>query len=151
MLILYWNSIYILLLTDAIRHNILEQFQEVGTYLLQILSDLLIFFIAWMIKVLNMGYSFIIQPPHNTAYKTKMTKLTVLIIAAIVLAAFVLISLLYVLIVNQERPYVILTYVLIPLAILLWLLRREIIMVEKISKRLAILIRQTLKQVAFRY
>ncbi|QDX93161.1 hypothetical protein EEL30_13100 [Brevibacillus laterosporus] len=77
MLILYWNSIYILLLTDAIRHNILEQFQEVGTYLLQILSDLIIFFIAWMIKVLNMGYSFIIQPPHNTAYKTKMTKLTV--------------------------------------------------------------------------
>ncbi|AGR47481.1 putative membrane protein [Brevibacillus phage Abouo] len=116
---------YLLMQSNIISANILGQFQAFGTYLLQILSDLLVFFIAWMIQVLNVGYSFIIQPPHNLAYKTKMTTLNVLIICAIILTAFVLISFSYVLIMTESKPYVILAYVIIPVVILLWLLRKR--------------------------
>ncbi|RFB35683.1 hypothetical protein [Brevibacillus sp. VP] len=118
-------ALSLLLKTSLVNLNDLGQVTELGTFIIQFVADALVVFVAWLLKSLNLGYSFISQPPHSMTYKPEKNKLTFFLILAIGLTFFVLTTVLYVLIMSQANTVIILAYVLIPLAILLWLLRKR--------------------------
>ncbi|QIC07642.1 hypothetical protein GOP56_19955 [Brevibacillus sp. 7WMA2] len=118
-------ALSLLLKTSLVSLNDLGQFTELGTFIIQFVADALVVLVAWLLKVLNLGYSFISQPPHSMTYKQEMNKLPFLLILAVGLSVFALTTVLYVLIMSQANTFIILGYVLIPLAILLWLLRKR--------------------------
>lgn len=118
-------ALSVLLKTSLVNLNDLGQFTELGTFTIQFCANVLVIFIAWLLKALNLGYSFISQPPHNMSYTPKANKLTMLIIVAVLLSIFVITTSLYLLIMSQAKPYIIFTYVLIPLVVLLLLLRKR--------------------------
>lgn len=114
-----------LLKTSLVNLNDLGEITELGTFIIQFVADVLVILVAWLLKLLNLGYSFISQPPHSMTYKPEKNKLTFFLILAVGLTVFILTTVLYVLIMSQANTVIILAYVLIPLAILLWLLRKR--------------------------
>ncbi|MCR8939810.1 hypothetical protein O0555_21145 [Brevibacillus laterosporus] len=118
-------ALSLLLKTSLVNLNDLGQVTELGTFIIQFVADVLVILVAWLLKLLNLGYSFISQPPHSMTYKPEKNKLTFFLILAVGLTVFILTTVLYVLIMSQANTVIILAYVLIPLAILLWLLRKR--------------------------
>ncbi|MGG1442138.1 hypothetical protein ABE354_08765 [Brevibacillus laterosporus] len=91
--------------------------------LIQLLVDVLVVVVAWLVKKLNTGYSFMSQPPHNLNYKLKKSMLSYLLIVAAGLVVFVMTTFSFV--ISQVNLFVTLAYGVIPLVILLWLLTKR--------------------------
>ncbi|AGR47574.1 membrane protein [Brevibacillus phage Davies] len=91
--------------------------------LIQLLVDVLVVVAAWLVKKLNMGYSFMSQPPHNLNYKLKKSMLSYLLIVAAGLVVFVMTTFSFA--ISQVNLFVTLAYGVIPLFILLWLLTKR--------------------------
>ncbi|RFB31387.1 hypothetical protein DZB91_20095 [Brevibacillus sp. VP] len=111
--------------TNIVSLDDLGHLTELRMVLIQLLVDALVVAVTWLVVKLNTGYSFISQPPHSMTYKPKMNKLSILLIFAVGLVVFVMATVSCVLSMSQANVYVVLAYVLIPLAILLWLLRKK--------------------------
>lgn len=98
---------------------------ELGTYLIQLASDSTILLISWFVKKLNLGFSFVPQPPHSFTIKQKSNRLKILIAFAVGLGMFFLLMAIYLLALAEQKTVYLLLLAFIPLTLLLWLLRKR--------------------------
>ncbi|WP_301994302.1 hypothetical protein [Brevibacillus laterosporus] len=103
----------------------LAQLTGLRIVLIHLLVDVLVAVVAWLVSKLNTGYSFMSQPPHNLNYKLKKSMLSYSLIVAAGLVVFVMSTYSYIMSISQANLFVVFTYGLIPLVILLWLLHRQ--------------------------
>lgn len=55
--------------------NIGDVFQSagMGTFLIQAINDTIMVLVSWLLYRFNLGFSFVMQPPHELSWKTKYT------------------------------------------------------------------------------
>ncbi|PPB10863.1 hypothetical protein [Brevibacillus laterosporus] len=116
-------TLALFLKTNVLSLDDLVHLTGLKMMLIQLLVDVLVLVVTWLVKKLNMGYSFMSQPPHNLNYKLKKSMISYLLIVAVGLVVFVMSTYLYVL--SQANLFMVFAYGVIPLVILLWLLTKK--------------------------
>ncbi|MBG9796895.1 hypothetical protein ABD73_03820 [Brevibacillus laterosporus] len=85
--IVQYSTYLVLLLTGIVSLADGQALTNWGTYLIQLSTHLIIFFIAWLIYRYNHGFSFIMVPPHDVHIKTKITPLRFRIMITVFLSS----------------------------------------------------------------
>lgn len=116
-------TLSLFLKTNVVAFDDLIHLTGLKMVLIQLLIDILVLAVTWLVRKLNTGYSFMSQPPHNLNYKLKKSMLSYLLIVASGLVVFVMSTYSYVL--SQNNLFMVFAYGVAPLVILLWLLNKR--------------------------
>ncbi|MDN9011490.1 hypothetical protein [Brevibacillus laterosporus] len=99
---------------------------EWGTFLIQLITDVTVLVIGWLIGMFNFGFSFIMQPPHDLYQKGKLDSLKIRIICGLVLGIITISTTTYWIFIFKGDVWVLILPILAPLLLLLrWLIRRD--------------------------
>ncbi|AYK08777.1 hypothetical protein D8Z77_21895 [Brevibacillus laterosporus] len=99
---------------------------EWGTFLIQLITDVTVLLIGWLIGIFNLGFSFIMQPPHDLYQKGKLDALKIRIICGLVLGILTISANAYWIFIFKGDIWVLILPILAPLILLLrWLYRRD--------------------------
>lgn len=108
--------IYVLNVTGITAPSDVQENTGIGTYLIQVTSILFVYIIGYLLFAFNLGFSFIIRPPHEMSIKVQMTRLNKGIVLALILSIAVLCTTFYLLL-NQKIlmiiPILLATFVLL--------------------------------------
>ncbi|MGG0753013.1 hypothetical protein [Brevibacillus laterosporus] len=118
-------TLSLFLKTNVLSFDDLVHLTGLKMMLIQLLVDVLVVVVAWLVSKLNTGYSFMSQPPHNLNYKLKKNMLSYLLIIAAGLVVFVMSTYSYIMSISQANLFVVFAYGVTPLVILLWLLTKK--------------------------
>ncbi|MGG3871424.1 hypothetical protein [Brevibacillus laterosporus] len=118
-------TLSLFLKTNVLSFDDLVHLTGLKMMLIQLLVDILVVVVAWLVKQLNTGYSFMSQPPHNLNYKLKKSMLSYSLIVAAGLVVFVMSTYSFIMSISQANLFVVFAYGAIPLVILLWLLHKQ--------------------------
>ncbi|UED70722.1 hypothetical protein [Brevibacillus sp. HD3.3A] len=79
-----------------------------GTFLIQAVNDAIMILVSWLLYKLNLGFSFIMQPPHEISWKTKYTGSNLVALVGVIAASTAILAVLYILLnYYNEFKYVI--------------------------------------------
>jgi hypothetical protein len=68
-----------------------------GTFLIQAINDAIVVLVSWLLYRFNLGFSFVMQPPHELGWKTKYTGSNMFALIGVVVASTTIIAVLYIL------------------------------------------------------
>ncbi len=116
------NSATFLLLTTlriVDSSEVINNSSSLSAYVVQFVSSMIVFLLAYIIKKKNIGLSFILRPPHDLMVRKVMNKDEVRIITGVLLASLILFLGVYGF--TNEKTFIALPIVIVMYVILLYL------------------------------
>lgn len=68
-----------------------------GTFIIQAVNDIVMALVSWLLYKFNLGFSFVMQPPHELSWKTSYTGSNLLILIGVIFASATILAVLYIL------------------------------------------------------
>ncbi|AGR47388.1 hypothetical protein EMERY_54 [Brevibacillus phage Emery] len=123
--VVQYNTYVVLLWTGVVSFADGQALANLGTYIIQVTTDSLLFFIAWLIYRYNHGFSFIMIPPHDVHIRTNMTVLRILIMIMVFLSTGTILFVTNWMLSHDGNPTSLIPVFIIYLVILLKLLEKK--------------------------
>jgi len=96
-----------------------------GTYVIQLSSQFISFFIGWFMYRFHFGFSFVMQPPQEVSMKVKIAGANAIIFIAVLLTSAIVSSALYWLFNYHNEIHFVALAMLLVLSLLMYMARRK--------------------------
>jgi hypothetical protein len=119
-------TVYTLLMSSGIvTMNDAQELTGMGTYIIQLSTELMCFILAYLMYKFNLGFSFISVPPHDMHIKLRYNKTEKIILFSNVLSTLVISSIMYWILNYHAHVYIVMPTVAFSLFLLIYFTNRR--------------------------